>query len=219
MADETTKVGSSSGATNSLQSFVGSKKNDQISKDQFLQLLVTQLKNQDPLDPMKSEEFAVNLAQFSQLEQLVSINEKVGVQSTDLSSLAAYLGNEVALNTDKIKVEGGRGGLLRVDLPKDVTALEVELIDSNGRLEEVVNFSAIEKGKKTLDLGTVSASNGEYTFRVKGTSSSGTFEVSARPAGVVSGFIPGADPKLIINGGEVSPADVAEVSVPKTQAV
>ena len=46
----------------------GLKNNEQIGKDEFLQLLVTQLKNQDPLDPMNPEQFAVNLAQFSQVE-------------------------------------------------------------------------------------------------------------------------------------------------------
>ncbi len=48
-----------------------------LGKDQFLQLLVTQLKNQNPLDPMKDTEFIAQLAQFSSLEQLVSIREGV----------------------------------------------------------------------------------------------------------------------------------------------
>jgi len=48
-----------------------------IGKSEFLNLLVAQLQHQDPLDPLKSEEFVAQLATFSSLEQLVSINQAV----------------------------------------------------------------------------------------------------------------------------------------------
>ena len=48
-----------------------------MSKDEFLQLLVAQLKNQDPMDPVKNEDFLAQLATFSSLEQLVAIKEGV----------------------------------------------------------------------------------------------------------------------------------------------
>ncbi len=46
-------------------------------KDEFLQLLVAQLKNQDPIEPIKNEAFLAQLATFSSLEQLVSIKEGI----------------------------------------------------------------------------------------------------------------------------------------------
>ncbi len=52
-----------------------------IDKDAFLTLLVTQLKNQDPTDPQSNEEFIVQLATFSSLEQLTKINEGVTAMS------------------------------------------------------------------------------------------------------------------------------------------
>lgn len=48
-----------------------------IGKDEFLKLLVAQLQNQDPLSPLKNEEFVAQLATFSSLEQLISINKAV----------------------------------------------------------------------------------------------------------------------------------------------
>jgi flagellar basal-body rod modification protein FlgD len=49
----------------------------QVSKTEFLELLVAQLKNQDPMNPINNEQFLTQLATFSSLEQLVSINAAV----------------------------------------------------------------------------------------------------------------------------------------------
>jgi flagellar basal-body rod modification protein FlgD len=48
-----------------------------VGKDEFIKLLVAQLKNQDPLNPMDNQQFVAQLATFSSLEQLISINEGV----------------------------------------------------------------------------------------------------------------------------------------------
>jgi flagellar basal-body rod modification protein FlgD len=45
-----------------------------VNKDEFLKLFVAQLKNQSPLDPLKGHEFVAQLAQFSSVEQLTSLN-------------------------------------------------------------------------------------------------------------------------------------------------
>ena len=50
---------------------------ENIGKDEFLKLLVAQLQNQDPLNPLQNEEFVAQLATFSSLEQLISINKAV----------------------------------------------------------------------------------------------------------------------------------------------
>lgn len=55
----------------------GSSPLPDIDKSQFLQLLVAQLRNQDPLNPMDNQEFVSQLATFSSLEQLISINQAV----------------------------------------------------------------------------------------------------------------------------------------------
>jgi len=50
-----------------------------LGKDEFLQLLITQLQNQDPLDPVKNEAYIAQLATFSSLEQLIAIKEAVSL--------------------------------------------------------------------------------------------------------------------------------------------
>jgi flagellar hook assembly protein FlgD len=60
------------------------KKDDDLGKDAFLQLLVTQLQNQDPLDPQDNGEFLAQLAQFTSLESLQQIKE-------DMAALRGYI--------------------------------------------------------------------------------------------------------------------------------
>jgi flagellar basal-body rod modification protein FlgD len=171
----------------------------QLDKTDFLNILVQQLKAQDPLDPMKNEEFAVNLAQFSQLEQLISINGKVGGGASDISSLAGYLGHDVLMEESSLSVKDGKAGNASITLPGDANAVTLELTGADGSV-------------KSVQLGTLS--KGQTTVKVMGVGSDGgDVEGSLLTVGTVSGFIPGADPKLIIGEREVSPTMVKQVRV------
>ena len=57
----------------------------ELGKEDFLTLLVTQLKNQDPMNPMESTDFTAQLAQFSSLEQLFGVNDALGNIQNSLS--------------------------------------------------------------------------------------------------------------------------------------
>ncbi len=64
-------------AANDPQTTTTTKDLENLGKDEFLKLLVAQLQNQDPLNPLKNEEFVAQLATFSSLEQLIAINKGV----------------------------------------------------------------------------------------------------------------------------------------------
>ena len=68
-----------------------------IGKEGFLKLLITQMQNQGPLDPISNEDFAAQLAQFSTLEQMQTMNKSFGTLNnlTEMSSAAGLIGKEV----------------------------------------------------------------------------------------------------------------------------
>jgi flagellar basal-body rod modification protein FlgD len=130
MADTSGVVAGLGQSVNGTASLQPKKKQGEVGKDEFLTMLIAQLKAQDPMDPMKSEDFAVNLAQFTQVEQLTKINEGIAkLSGGDTSSLASYLGQEVSTGTDSVAVTKGDAGTLNVDLP----ARSQGLYKSSGR--------------------------------------------------------------------------------------
>lgn len=194
------------------------KKNDEIGKDDFLTLLVTQLKHQDPLNPSDPEQFAVNLAQFSQLEQLVSINQKLdneGSGGSTFGSLASYLGHEVVFSEGGVNISGADKGAVQVDLPLDAAILELEVLDSAGNVKGRVQMNGVSAGKHTISLEEADVAPGEYTVKAKAVSASGNaFDPDVHAVGVVTGFVPGPEPKLIVGNREVTPSDILEVRLP-----
>lgn len=84
------------------------KKNDELGKDAFLQLLVAQLKNQDPLDPQDNSSYIAELAQFSSLEQMTNVVQNLEdlgkvVNNIDTSVLVGQLSSMIGKNIDWIE--------------------------------------------------------------------------------------------------------------------
>ena len=84
------------------------KKNDDLGKEAFLQLLVTQLQNQDPLNPQDNSSYIAELAQFSALEQMTNVAgslEDLGkvVNNIDTSVLVGQLSSMIGMNIDWVE--------------------------------------------------------------------------------------------------------------------
>ena len=173
-------------------------KNEQLGKNEFLTLLVTQLKNQDPEAPLDSKEFAVQLAQFTQVEKLMSIDQKLTAQSdaATMGSLAGYLGRNVILNGSAVSSKSGDAGQLQVNLPRDAMDVKVQFVNSRGSVVGEKSLGEMKAGKQIVSLGQTGLADGTYSLKVTANSrfGGGSFNPSFSPVGLVSGFIPGPTP-------------------------
>ncbi|MBC7928815.1 MAG: hypothetical protein H7039_24490 [Bryobacteraceae bacterium] len=84
MSNSISALANSTAAQDVSEAATSAAKKGQVSTDQFLQLLVAQVKNQDPLNPTDGVQFLTQLAQFSQLEQMIGVR-------TDLQGIAEQL--------------------------------------------------------------------------------------------------------------------------------
>ncbi|MFJ5963385.1 flagellar hook assembly protein FlgD [Bacillus sp. NPDC093026] len=92
------------------------KKTDTLGRDQFLKILLTQLQNQDPTNPIDDREFVTQLATFSSLEQQMNMNESIGQLNKVMSTFVAHqdpfttyvgwIGKEVIGKKDDKEISG-----------------------------------------------------------------------------------------------------------------
>jgi len=132
-----------------------------IGKNEFLQLLVTQLKNQDPLSPLQPYEFAAQLAQFSSVEQLTQLNDNVGqeIDATNLNAVlgkanlsASLVGHEISATGNQVDVPVTGSAHIRVDIGGTGGEGHLTLRDANGTAVTTRDLGQLPGGLQTLTL-------------------------------------------------------------------
>lgn len=165
--------------------------------DSFLTLLTTQLKYQDPTDPLKSSEFVNQLVQFSQVEQTIrgnkSLEQLIEIQSANQTTAAlGYIGNQVEITGDLAPLVDGNAEF-SYTLPEKASSTTVVIRDEAGK---VVYSTAgeIKTGKHNFvwdgtinDGGT--AEPGIYRITVAGKDAEGNLlsGITTTAFGIVTG--------------------------------
>ena len=147
------------------------KAGDTASADRFLTMLVTQLQNQDPLNPMDNAQITSQMAQINTVTGLEKVNTSIQSLSSQFLQLqalqgAALVGRDVSLEGDRVAVSNGVGRGV-VDLLGGATAVKVEVLDPAKQVVGTINLGASEAGRKTFEW-TVgkNPADAAYTFRV-----------------------------------------------------
>jgi flagellar basal-body rod modification protein FlgD len=130
------------------------EKTESLGQDVFLNLLVTQLKHQDPLEPMESTEFVTQLAQFSELDEMRSLTsgqEDLQNYMASLNNFAAVslLGKAVEFSGDEVAHQEGASTELEFLLPSDAVQVKVCLYDTQGNLVHTVDKGPMAAGNQT----------------------------------------------------------------------
>ena len=144
-----------------------------LGKNEFLKLLVTQLRYQDPMNPLQGEQMAAQLAQFSSLEQLVNIGDALKTQQTGNDALVQAVTNSTAMNTIGKEVTAVSDQVL---LPADGTAKvscttagggkgTLTITDATGKVLGSRDLGYVEGGPHTFDVGSGGAGLKEGGYR------------------------------------------------------
>ena len=142
----------------------------------FLTLFTTQLKNQNPLDPVKNEAFVAQLAQFSQLEATTSMKASMeamvqSMQGDKMLAGAAMIGRKVAVPNAPAMLLGGQPVQASVDLPTGADGVQMQILDNRGQVVRKLIYPAQSPGSMKLAWDGMSDSgasmpDGAYTMQV-----------------------------------------------------
>jgi flagellar basal-body rod modification protein FlgD len=197
-----------------------------MGKDQFMQLLIAQLQNQDPTSPMDGSQMAAQLAQFSSLEQLQNINTTLTSQSTSdgtllgaiqASSAIATIGHTVTAVGNSFEL-GGANGTTSVGMSLAAPAVSgtLHIYDSAGNEVGTRALGAMNAGQQTIPLGdaTSGLGDGTYTFSIDAKDAAGSaVTATTYTTGKVDGVSTGANGLVLTAGGISIPyANVIQIS-------
>ena len=150
----------------------GAKLEDDLNR--FLNILVTQLQNQDPLDPLDANEFTSQLVQFASVEQQIyqnsNLEKMLNLQETSqISDMVDFIGNRVEFFGQKLPLENGVAEFSYV-IPAGVSEATVNISNSSG-MNVFYNDADTNQGKHTIkwdgmDKNGRQLPDGEYTVLV-----------------------------------------------------
>jgi len=159
----------------SLPSSEDSKKSAILAKDQFLKILVAQMKYQDPMNPVKGTDFTNQLAQFSSLEQLIQVNDNLGSVRTgqeQLGQLAMtnFLGKNVLSEGSGITVTNGTPTTARYEVLGYAESGSLTVFDETGAIVWITDLGRKAPGRYDVswdgkDMQGNSVPDGEYRFQ------------------------------------------------------
>jgi len=202
--------------------------NPNLDKDAFFKLMLTQMKNQDPTNPMKSHEMAAQLANFSSLEQMQNMNKtldemKSGQKPAENFQALNLIGKAVAGDSSQV-IRGSKDKEhdFKFHLPIEATEVTVKVRDGEGNIVRTYNLKGLKKGDNRLtwngedDRGMKSLP-GEYSFIAEAKSSDGKkIGIKTEFDGLITGVSYSAEgPVLHVGNQAIRFSDVKKITDPR----
>jgi len=209
-----------SGLTSDIKSSATStaKSDNTLGQDAFMTMLIAELKNQDPLNPMEGKDFAAQLAQFSSLQQLSNLNTTMGnipsyLQAFSNAQMAGIIGKEATASGDTVTVSGSATNIF-FSLPADIAGGTLKIYNSAGSLVGSEDLGKLKSGINSITWNTGSVSPGNYTYELTAVDKNGN-PVNAEK--LISGTVTGVTFKgdtayLTINGQEVAFSNIISIN-------
>ena len=193
-----------------------------LGKDDFLKLLITQLKNQDPLNPVSNDQFITQSAQFSSVEALQNIQQSLTQMAANTGSSAlaagtAILGRPVTATAGSFTYAGASVAL-PFTLSTPLAGGVLQITNAAGTVVGRVPLGTLPSGARayTLQPGQPPLAAGTYRYAILGPGATGALAPLPVIAGVVSGVkLDNGTPVLSLGSVNIALTDVTSVGTTK----
>ncbi|MDH3643713.1 MAG: flagellar hook assembly protein FlgD [Gammaproteobacteria bacterium] len=162
-----------------------SDKNDELGQEDFLRLMITQFKNQDPFKPMENGDFLGQIAQFGTVSGIQELQSSFSALSESLYSDQALQASALVGRTVLARLDSGAltpGGAISgaVDVPAGTPSLKIEIVDASGQVVKHMDLGSQSAGLVSFQWDGVTddgelADPGLYNINATVTSDGGTF--------------------------------------------
>lgn len=192
------------------------------TQDRFMKLLITQMKNQDPLNPLDNAQVTSQLAQLSTVSGIEKMNATLqslmgSFQANQSVQAAGMIGHGVLVPGKQLTLNGGKA-IFGLDLAASAEKVQVTVKDAAGKAVHTIDLGSKDAGTTALawdglkDDGS-KAADGAYTFEVSASSGNAKIEATTLAFGQVASVSTGAQGvKLNVPGlGPITMADVRQI--------
>jgi flagellar basal-body rod modification protein FlgD len=181
-----------------------------LGKDDFLKLMITQMKYQDPQKPFEMEKMGAEMAQLSSMEQLQNLNQTMKQlvtrdQPVERMAMTGMIGKMVTVDRARFPHTEGESNPLKFALPADAARVSVTVVDATGTPLIEQDLGPHKKGEQTWvwdgkKSNTIAAKSGNYSYQVKAFDGTGS-EIRLENSGngrVVGVSFEGQKPVLLV---------------------
>ena len=204
------------------------KNNNELGQAAFLELMITQMNNQNPLNPQDNSEFVAQLAQFSSVEGLERLNKNfTSFMSNNALQASSLVGRNVSVQSDTSALVSGGIVSGSVDLAYPTNDLKINIYNSAGTLVQSVPVNELPKGEAVFrwdgqnmevngnlmdwNAGESAAAAGSYRFEVTANQNGKPEALATSLSANVNSVTIGEGGGLVLNLAGIGPVDVKNV--------
>lgn len=204
------------------------KKSNELGQSAFLELMITQMNNQNPLDPQDNTAFVAQLAQFSQVEGLERLNENFSsFMSNNALQASSLVGRNVSVESETSMLQSGGIVSGSMNLDYSTTDMSMNIYDEAGSLVQQIPIGNASQGENVFrwdgqnlefngelldwDAGDNAAAAGKYKFEVLATQNGEKQALKTSLSANVNSVSIGEDGGLVLNLAGIGAVDVAKV--------
>ncbi|PPK52147.1 flagellar hook assembly protein FlgD [Marinobacter persicus] len=197
------------------------KGGSELGKDAFMELMLAQMKNQDPLKPQENGDFVAQLAQFSSLEEMQNLSGTVDdvagqFRSSQALQASAMVGKSV-LAPSNVGILGNDGSMTgTIDVPASTGGLRLSVMNKSGELVRQIDMGSSEPGVVSFDWDGKDGNGnslppGPYVIKAEGSYPSGTEQLGTMVSANVDSVSLGQGGSITLNLAGMGSLPLSEV--------